>query len=235
MGKHFIFNYNCIDFMNKIIDRNSVERERLFNCIITDIPYNVSRKNNFNTIGRKGLDFGEWDKEFDTLKWLENATKLVNKNGSMLIFCSIQQISFLITKLNELGFEHKDVIVWVKSNPMPRNIERRYVQSNEYILWVVKKGAKWTFNKPKDISYLKQIIENPICAGKERTEHPTQKPLELMKKLISIHTNENDYVLDCFMGSGSTGVACKLLNRNFVGVELDKNYFNIAKKRIEEI
>lgn len=215
--------------------KNSLkEKKILFDCIITDIPYNVSKKNNFNTIGRQGVDFGEWDKGFDTLKWLDSATKLINKNGSMLIFCSLSKISYIIDKLSELGFEYKDVIVWEKTNPMPRNIERRYVQSNEYVLWVIKKGAKWTFNKPKDVPYLKQVLKNSICSGKERTKHTTQKPLTVMEYLIKIHTNENDIVLDCFMGSGSTGVACKNLNRNFVGIELNKEYFEIAKKRMEE-
>lgn len=231
-----IFNDDCVKLMSEWVNKNE-ERERLilFDCIITDIPYNISKKNNFTTIGRQGVDFGEWDKNFDTLKWLDSASKLINKNGSILIFCSLSQISYLIERLSELGFEYKDTIVWEKTNPMPRNIERRYVQSNEYLLWVVKKGAKWVFNKPKNIPYLKQIFKNSICSGRERTKHTTQKPLKLMKTILEIHTNENDIVLDCFMGSGSTGVACKELNRNFVGIELNKEYFEIAKKRLEEI
>lgn len=230
-----LFNCDSLKLMTEWVEKNSLkEKKILFDCIITDIPYNVSKKNNFNTIGRQGVDFGEWDKGFDTLKWLDSATKLINKNGSMLIFCSLSQISYIIDKLSKLGFEYKDVIVWEKTNPMPRNIERRYVQSNEYVLWVIKKGAKWTFNKPKDIPYLKQVFKNSICSGKERTKHTTQKPLTVMEYLIKIHTNENDVVLDCFMGSGSTGVACKNLNRNFVGIELNKEYFEIAKKRMEE-
>ena len=69
----------------------------------------------------------------------------------------------------------------------------------------------------------------------ERGYHPTQKPVTLLEYLIKTYTNENDTVLDFTMGSGSTGVACKNLNRNFIGIELDKNYFDVAKKRIEEI
>jgi len=65
--------------------------------------------------------------------------------------------------------------------------------------------------------------------------HPTQKPVALLEYLIKTYTNENDTVLDFTMGSGSTGVACKNLNRNFIGIELDTNYFNIAKKRIDEV
>jgi site-specific DNA-methyltransferase (adenine-specific) len=73
---------------------------------------------------------------------------------------------------------------------------------------------------------------SPAVSGKEKTEHTTQKPISLMEHLVKIHTNENDLVLDPFMGSGTTGVACKNLNRNFIGIELDKEYFNIAKERI---
>ena len=73
-----------------------------------------------------------------------------------------------------------------------------------------------------------------ITDSKDKRVHPTQKPTELMQMLIENYTNENDLILDCFMGSGSTGVACMNTNRKFIGIELDKNYFNIAKERIEE-
>ena len=123
--------------------------------------------------------------------------------------------------------------MWNKTNPMPRNIERRYVQSLEYIIWAVKKKSKWTFNKIKE-PYLKPVFEYPICMGNERTEHPTQKPIAILKELLLIHTNEYDNVLDPFIGSGSTAVACELTNRNCYGCELNKTYFDIANERIKE-
>ena len=115
---------------------------------------------------------------------------------------------------------------------MPRNINRRYVQDTEFAVWAVKKNAKWTFNKPDDVSYLRSTFTTPLVSGKEKVGHPTQKSLELMRQIIIIHTNEDDLILDCFMGSGTTGVACLLENRKFIGIEKDAEYFNIASNRI---
>lgn len=224
-----LFNDDCLNIMKKLSNEN-----KKFELILTDIPYNVSRKNNFHTVGRRGIDLGEWDKNFNFLEWLDYVPNLITKNGSVLIFCSLQQISFIIEALEKLNFVFKDCIVWLKSNPMPRNVERRYVPSNEYVLWFVKKGAKWTFNKPNEYKYLKQMIKNSKCSGNERTEHITQKPLKVIEFLINLHSNENDTVFDPFMGSGTTGVACKNLNRSFIGVEIDEKYFGITKKRIED-
>jgi DNA modification methylase len=116
---------------------------------------------------------------------------------------------------------------------MPRNRDRRYITDFECAIWLVKKGAKWTFNRLDD-KYQRPKFVHSIVSGKEKTSHTTQKPVNLMEEIIKIHTNENDIVLDCFAGSGSCGVACMNTGRKFVGIELDNNYFNIAKQRIEE-
>ena len=118
---------------------------------------------------------------------------------------------------------------------MPRNINRRYVQDTEFAVWAVKKNAKWIFNKPEDVPYLRSTFVTSTVSGAERTIHPTQKSLELMRQLIKIHTNENEIILDMFLGSGTTGVASLLENRKFIGIELSKEYFDIAKARIEDI
>ena len=77
--------------------------------------------------------------------------------------------------------EVKDIIVWKKTNPMPRNIERRYVQDMEFAIWAVKKGSKWTFNKDKNKPYMRSLFETPTVAGAEKVPHPTQKSLKLMQ------------------------------------------------------
>ena len=110
---------------------------------------------------------------------------------------------------------------------MPRNIDRRYVQDTEFAVWAVNKNAKWVFNKPQDTSYLRSCYETSTVSGKEKTAHPTQKSLKLMEQIIKIHTNENDLILDPFMGSGSTGVAALKNNRRFIGIELEKEYFSV--------
>ncbi|GAA7235705.1 site-specific DNA-methyltransferase [Helicobacter pylori] len=205
-------------------------------AIITDPPYNISVKNHFSTLKsakRQGIDFGEWDKNFKLLEWIKRYAPLVNPNGCMVIFCSYRFISYIADFLEENGFVVKDFIQWVKSNPMPRNLNRRYVQDTEFALWAVKKKAKWVFNKPENEKYLRPLIlKSPVVSGLERVKHPTQKSLALMEKIISIHTNPNDIVLDPFMGSGTTGLACKNLKRNFIGIELEKEYFQTAQKRL---
>lgn len=115
----------------------------------------------------------------------------------------------------------KDVIRWVKPNPMPRNTDRRYVGDFELAIWAVKDGGKWTFNKPEGTSYLRPIYKCPSVASKKRL-HPTQKPLKLIEDILQVHTNENDVVLDLFTGSGTTAEACLKHNRIFIGSELNE-------------
>ncbi|WP_104747766.1 DNA-methyltransferase [Helicobacter cetorum] len=226
-----IYNANAFEIIKDFKQQNLK-----VDAIITDPPYNISVKNNFSTLKsakRQGIDFGEWDKNFKLLEWIKHYAPLVSKNGCMVIFCSYRFISYIATFLEENGLIVKDFIQWVKTNPMPRNTNRRYVQDSEFALWAVKKGAKWTFNKPSSEKYLRPLIlKSPVVSGIERTKHPTQKSLALMEKIISIHTKANDIVLDPFMGSGTTGLACKNLGRKFIGIELEKEYFSIAQKRL---
>lgn len=207
--------------------------------IITDPPYNISKDNNFSTMksaNRQGVDFGEWDKEFDLYSWVEEYSKLLKPGGSFIIFTSYRYISYMIDTLEKCkNMVVKDILKWIKTNPMPRNINRRYVQDTEFAIWAVKKGEKWIFNKPHDVSYLRAEFHTAVVSGKERTKHPTQKSLKLMKDIIRIHTDPGQKILDPFMGSGTTGVAALELSRDFIGVELSKEYFEIARERIDNI
>ena len=201
--------------------------------IITDPPYNISQDNNFTTMGRAGLDFGEWDRgEFDLLSWITMYSQLLNKNGSMIIFCSARDISDICRTLESADMVVKDVLIWQKTNPMPRNATRRYVQDTEFYIWAVKKKAKWIFNKPDDVPYLRTVYQTSLTSGSERLGHPTQKKLELMEYIVSIHTNEGQTILDPFMGVGSTGQACLNLGRDFIGIEREQQYYDKAKERL---
>ena len=128
----------------------------------------------------------------------------------------------------------KDLIRWKKTNAMPRNRDRRFITDYEVAIWAVKKGEKWTFNRLSDTYEIPEIIGG-LTPKSEKLNggHTTQKPVYLMRWLVERLTNDKDVILDPFMGSGTTGVACKNLNRNFIGIELDEDYFNIAKERIE--
>jgi len=209
-------------------------------AIITDPPYGISRKNNFGTLRDKngnlkyknGIDFGEWDKGFDELNWIRGAINLLNKNGSMLVFNSWQNIGAIAKYAEQNGMIAKDLIRWEKSNPVPRNINRRYVVDTEYIVWLAKKGARWTFNRI-DKKFQRPKFVTTSVLGKEKTIHRTQKPLRLMKQLIEIHTNKGDIAMDIFAGSGSTLVACEEMNRKWIGIEISEEYCEIIKGRLQ--
>ena len=221
---------DCLSVMAELPE-NSVD------TILTDPPYNISKDNNFHTMNsakRQGVDFGDWDKEFDLFSWIEPYTKLLDANGSIIIFCSFRYISHIVDELERCNMVVKDVIKWIKTNPMPRNTNRRYVQDTEFAVWAVNSKAKWVFNKKNNTPYLRAQFETPTVSGKERTSHPTQKSLRLMEEIISIHTNPDDIIIDPFMGSGTTGVACVQTGRNFIGIEIDPTYFAIAERRIKE-
>lgn len=215
--------------------RQFVNDGKMFDHIITDPPYNISKDNNFATMKsahRKGVDFGEWDKSFDLLSWIDIAQNLLKPGGSFIVFCSYRFISQIIEKMEVNQLVVKDILKWIKTNPMPRNINRRYVQDTEYAVWAVDQRSPWIFNKPNNKSYLRAEFHTPTVSGKERTIHPTQKSLKLMQEIIEIHTDKGQSILDPFMGSGTTGVAAISLGRTFTGIELSPEYFNIASSRI---
>ena len=207
-------------------------------AIITDPPYNISRENNFNTIGREGFNW-KWDKKFDLTSWLSSAIPLLKLKGNIIIFNDWKNLGIITTKLNTLGCVEKDIIVWKKTNPMPRNLKRRYLPQLEFILWAVKvketrnkaysdkrkNNNSWTFN------LINKNKNSPIIVYKNHTQkriHPTQKPVGLLEKIISIHTNKNDLILDPFSGSGSLGIASFNKKRKFILIENNKKYYNAA-------
>ena len=232
MSEITLYNDDCFNIMNQMVnDKIKVD------CIITDIPYQISVDNNFQTMkdrkGRNGIDFGAWDKEFDCEK-LSIFSKLLKKDGSVVLFHSFEQYSNIKNTFENNGLICKDRIIWEKTNPMPRNRDRRFITDYEFAVWAVKKGGKWTFNRLSD-TYERPKIVCGLTSKSEKVNggHPTQKPVEVMEWLINRLSNESDLILDPFMGSGSTGVAALNANRRFIGIELDEDYFNIAKKRIE--
>jgi len=143
------------------------------------------------------------------------------------MFCSNKQVS-KIMKYWEDRKHSVTLLVWDKPNPTPLS-NGKYISSVEFMVFV--RGKKVTFN---NVGYNEQLktFKYGVPSSKNRL-HPTEKPVELLERLLKIHTNENENVLDMFMGSGSTGIACKNLNRNFIGIEIDEKYFDIAEKRIK--
>lgn len=213
---------DCIELMASIPDGS-------VNLVLTDPPYNIARKNNFHTMGRSGIDFGEWDKGFDLFSYIDIAVKKLNKDGSFVVFNDWKNLGAIAEYAESVGFVTKDMLRLEKTNPMPRNRDRRYIPDYECAVWFVKKGAKWIFNR-QDEKYQRPKFVHSIDKG----FHPTQKSLGLMGELVLIHSNEGDTVLDPFMGSGTTGVAALNCGRKFIGIERDDTYFEIAQRRIED-
>ena len=220
-----IYKGNCLEVMDKLIDEGIK-----VDAVITDPPYNIAKDNNFHTMGRSGIDFGEWDKGFDLFSYINKVYKILDKNGSFVVFNDWKNLGDISRYAESLGFVTKDMIRLEKTNPMPRNRDRRYITDFECAIWFTMPKAKWVFNRQSD------TYERPKYVGSiEKGLHPTQKNLGLIEWLLKIHSNENDLILDPFMGSGTTGVACINTNRKFIGIELDENYFDIAKERLSVI
>ena len=208
----------------------------LVDLILTDPPYCVSRdyQLGFSNMGRSGMNYGNWDYNFDQKEWINLCAPYVKPGGSAIIFNDWKNLSYLVEALLDNGFVIKDLIRWEKTNPMPRNVNSRYVMDFEVAIWAVKGNKGWTFNKPKNVPYLKPVYRTGVVLGGSKRIHPTQKHLELFEGILKVHTNPGDLVFDPFTGSGTTAVACKNTGRNFVGSEIDKGYFDKAEKRIND-
>lgn len=220
-------NENCIDTLKNM-------RGGRIDAIITDPPYNVSRENNFTSMGsacRQGMDFGDWDKDFNITEFIPYASSVLKENGNFVIFNAWENLGEIKQVCEENHIYIKRCLVLSKSNPAPFNRDRMFVNDVEFALWGVKSSKKkptgWTFNRTNPVE--KCVIP---CTVQSSKLHPTMKSLEVMKYLVSVLTDEGDTVLDCFMGSGTTGVACKMLGRDFVGVEINSDYFKVAEERI---
>lgn len=212
-NKTILHNGDCIEYM-KTMDNKSVD------LLLTDIPYNkVNRKSN----GLRNLDKGIADSaEFDIDEALKQFMRVTK--GSIYVFCGTEQVSHIRKTFSENGLSTR-LIIWNKTNPSPMNGDKIWLSSIECCVY--GKFPKATFNE-----HCKGTVLN-FPSGRSKI-HPTQKPLKLFEKLVEVSSNEGDIVFDPFMGSGTTGVACKKLNRNFIGCELDKDFFEIAKKQIEQ-
>lgn len=169
-------------------------------------------------------NYGSWDDEFTIEKleeFIELYYKKLKKSGTMIMFFDLWKIETLKDILEKYNFKQIRMIEWIKTNPQPLNSSVNYLTNCREIALVCVKGTKPTFNS----NYDKGIYEYPFPGGKTRF-HPTQKSLNLFEDLIKKHSNENDIVLDTFLGSGTTYYACKNTNRIFKGCELSKKYFD---------
>ena len=177
--------------------------------------------------------FGSWDNEF-TLDVLDQYIKLFYEKlvdgGTCIIFFDIWKLSYLKEIMEKYKFKQIRFLEWIKTNPQPRNSKINYLTNCREIALLGIKKSNPTFNSQYDNA----IYKYPFPGGKDRV-HPTQKSLPLFIDLVKKHSNENDVVLDPFAGSGTTCVAAKETNRQYIGIERDEKYYKLAKKRIERL
>ena len=254
MKRNIIYNGDCIEILNSAIEENSID------LIFADPPYNLSG-NALKWIGNKtGGDWNmvneNWDKIPDveylrfTENWIKGCYKALRTSGSIFIASSYHNLAEIIMTLKPLNFKINNIITWYKTNAMPNMTKRVFTHSTEFVVWAVK-GSGWTFNyetakeinpeKQKDgkIKQMRDLWEIPLVQGKERIRnkdgkalHPTQKPEEMLKRIILTCSNENDTVLDPFLGSGTTAVIAQRFGRKWIGIEKEKKYVEIAEKRL---
>jgi site-specific DNA-methyltransferase (adenine-specific) len=227
--------------------------------VFADPPYFLSN-DGFTVKSGKAVSVnkGIWDKssgfEEDTdfhLAWISECLRVLKPQGTIAIsgtYHSIYQCGYILQKL---GCRIINDIVWFKPNGAPALAGRNFTASHETILWA-SKGLKvkhtfnyqtsknWEFPADKILNPGKQMrsvwsIPTTPKREKQHGPHPTQKPLEVLTRLVAMCTNENDLVLDPFCGSGSTGVASLSLGRNFLGIDLEPEYVALASRRIREV
>lgn len=234
-----LYNDDCISRMRRLPEE-SIE------LIVTDPPYNLGnfmknrdtnlvkmRDNFFGAAGWDDLDFKEWEKSMN--RFFKQASRVIKNGGSMIVFMAIIKVETLIKLAEKNGFYYKTTGIWHKLNPMPRNMNLHFVNSTEAWVYFTYKKRTGTFNNNGQVIH--DFIETSVTPNGERKcgKHPTQKPEQLITHFITVLSNEGDTVLDPFMGSGTTGVVSKRYNRNFIGIELNEQYFEIASNRIEEV
>ncbi|HIH11284.1 TPA: site-specific DNA-methyltransferase [Candidatus Woesearchaeota archaeon] len=255
MKKNQLYLGDCVEIMTNQIEKESV------NLIFADPPYNLSG-NGLHWKGNKtGGDWymvnEEWDRmsapeylQF-TRKWIGGAYRILKDGGSIYISCTYHNISEVMIVLKQLDFKINNIITWQKTNAMPNMTRRVFTHSTEFVVWAVK-GKKWIFNyedlkkmnpdKQKDgsLKQMRDVWQLPLVQGKERIRgkdnraiHPTQKPEEMLRRIILASSNKGDVVLDPFLGSGTTTFVAKKLGRHWIGIEKDKKYFKVAENRMK--
>ena len=235
INKYLLIKDDCLSMLKEIPD-NSI------NLILTDPPYNIAKYStgNLKFDWRSDInnDLAEWDLiELKPSDLVKEFKRILTPNGNIFIFCSYNIIGEY-HKAFDPEFDTFQFMVWHKKNPVPNFRKSSFLNSCELIVSCWNKGHTWNFTSQNDMH---NFIESGICMGKERIKnnegknlHPTQKPLAVLEKIIKIASNENDVVLDCFNGVGSTGEAALKLNRRYLGIEIDSMYMEATQKRLEK-
>lgn len=235
---------NCIEVLKRA-------REESVDMIFADPPYFLSNGGFTCHAGKMvSVNKGKWDaskgveeNHLFNLAWLKACQRVLKPNGTIWVSGTTHIIYSIGFAMQELGFKILNDIIWYKKNAPPNLSCRYFTHSTEIVLWAAKnKKGKHYFNYKlmKEFNNGKQMrnvweFSSPKKEEKIFGKHPTQKPIELLKRIILSSTKEGDLVIDPFCGSSTTGVAGILLNRKYVGIDLEEGYLELSKRRIEEV
>jgi DNA modification methylase len=259
-----INHYPIKEIKNKIILGDTFKvlskiEDEVFDLVFIDPPYFLQLPNKelrrWSVKTVVGGVNDEWDKfssfqEYDEFitKLLREIKRVMKSSGTIWVIATYHSIFRIGKIMQDLGFWILNDVIWVKTNPMPNWLGVRFTNATETLIWAVKDKncKKYTFNK----DYAKQfgigkvganVWVLPLCLGEERIKteegkklHSTQKPIELLKRVILTSSNEGDIVLDPVAGTGTTGYVAKALNRNFVMIEINKSYVEGIEKRFKQ-
>ena len=219
---------DCIELMRNIPDMS-------VDLIITDPPYKLTARGNGGNSGgmfqKKEVSSGRVFKhnDIDIVDWLTEFYRILKPDSHCYIMTNNKNITHYLNVIDKSDFHFIKNLIWVKDNKI---MGQAYMSQFEYIIFI-RKGSYKRINNCGDSDVL-QIANRKMKNSENKTVHDTEKPVELTNILIANSTSGGDTVLDPFMGIGGAGVSCKKLNRDFIGIELDENYFNIAKSRIDK-
>ena len=243
---------DCIELMPQIADGT-------IDAVFADPPYNLQlgkktlyRADDHSAARAVRDDWDNFDspEEYDrfTRQWLAESKRVLKPDGSLWVIGTYHNIFRIGAILQELGFWVLNDITWVKTNPMPNFRGTRFTNAHETLIWATpRKTGKYTFNYEtmKQYNGGKQMRSDwhlDICLGAERLKddsgkslHNTQKPAELLRRVILASTRPGDTILDPFFGSGTTGAVARELSRNFIGIEQDEKYVSAARARIAAV
>lgn len=247
--EHRIMYGDCLEKLKELPDES-------VDLIFADPPYGLAKKKGLGWAYSKHITLQEtWDiftkDDFFkfNIEWITECWRVLKHGGSFWVcgsFHNIYQLGFI---LQHLDAKINNSVVWFKPNAQPNITCRMFTESTEHLIWAVKNHskAKWTFNyqdtKDKIEDSLnpqgkqtRNVWSIPLTPRKEKCagEHPTQKPIELLRRVILSSSKPNDLVLDPFVGSGTTSVVAKMLNRNSIGIDNNKKYLEITQKRLSQ-
>jgi site-specific DNA-methyltransferase (adenine-specific) len=214
---NYIYQMDCLKGIDEI---------EYCDLLITDVPYNISQKP--HSKGYRELDYGDWDKQ-DNEEIYKRIYKAAEKTrNACYIFCADQQFSTIYNYFKSKKDWVARTLVSLKTNPTVINCDKLYAPSQDLIVFAKRRGGLY---KPK---YKKSYFTYSVPTGKNRY-HPSQKPLGLIKEFIEDTSNIGDIICDIFAGSGTTLVAAKELQRQYIGFEIMENYTNIINERLNNL